>query len=102
MARGIKTERLRIIENDPAHIDHVMMLMSFWEVAKNTGTWIYPPDRDEVIERMQKLKADKGIAGCVFAGNEFIGTAGLKEATLWYLLHPDHWAKAMPAKWQRR
>ena len=42
---------------------------------------------------MQKLKADKGIAGCVFAGNEFIGTAGLKEATLWYLLHPDHWAK---------
>ena len=55
MARGIKTERLRIIENDPAHIDHVMALMSFWEVAKNTGTWIYPPDRDQVIERMQKL-----------------------------------------------
>ena len=93
MARDIETERLKVIENDPAHIDHIMALMSFWEVAKNTGTWIYPPDRDQVIERMQKLKADKGIAGCVFAGNEFIGTAGLKEATLWYLLHPDHWAK---------
>ena len=93
MARGIKTERLRIIENDPAHIDHVMMLMSFWEVAKNTGTWIFPPDRNQVIERMQKLQSDKGFAGCIFAGNEFIGTAGLKEATLCYLLRPDHWAK---------
>ena len=56
MARGIKTERLRIINNDPAHIDHVMALMSFWEVAKKTGAWIFPPDCDQVIERMQKLQ----------------------------------------------
>ena len=34
MAWDIETERLKIIENDPAHIDHVMALMSFWEVAK--------------------------------------------------------------------
>ena len=95
MARGIKTERLRIIENDPAHLDHVMSLMSFWEVAKNTGTWIFPPDHDQVIERMHKLQTDKGFAGCIFAGNNFIGTAGLKEGTLWYLLHPDYWGERL-------
>ena len=101
MARKIQTERLWIIEYDLQYVDQVTELMSHWQVTKNTAKWKFPPDRDYIIECMQKGAPETGFSGRIFAGDQFVGSAGVANAALWYLFHTEHGGRSMRAKQPR-
>ncbi len=64
-------------------------LVSIWEVTRNLGTWPWPAD--ETVTR-SRCVAFEGAGFCwgICKDNTLIGTVGVKDGGLGYMLHPDH------------
>ena len=73
----------------PRDFDAMHGLVSLWEVARNLGSWPWPPDEDFTRARCEPFEGE-GFCWGICADDVLIGTVGVVRGELGYMLHPDH------------
>ncbi len=97
MDTELVTERLRLRRTRAQDLDALHLLVSDWEVVKQTATWPWPPDRAFTATRAKPMPAELGMAGPVFAGEELVGMIGVNATDtgteLGYMFARAHWGR---------
>ncbi len=88
-----KTERLTLRHIGPDDYDAVFAMNAIYDLVKNTGSWAYPPDPDQIRDLCNHTDTKSGVRGVIVLDDMVIGQAGLIDGMLYYTLHPDHWGR---------
>ncbi len=73
----------------PGDFKDLHELVSIWKVARNLGSWPWPPDPEFTRTRCVPFDGD-GFIWAICKDDVLIGTVGVKCGALGYMLHPDH------------
>lgn len=73
----------------PEDFDAMHSLVSEWEVARNLGSWPWPPDTAFTHKRCVPFEGD-GFLWAICVADRLIGTVSVVRGELGYMLHPDH------------
>ncbi len=85
-----KSDRLAYRIIFPTDCDAMHAMISHWEVTRQLGPkWPWPPERAFTMARSQGFVGNGFVWG-VFREGVFIGTVGITDGELGYMLHPDH------------
>lgn len=77
-----------------ADVDAVHALASEYSVIRNTGSWVWPPDREFTASRCQPIPPDQGLGGVVLCDQTIVGMASVfGEGELGYMLSRDYWGQ---------
>jgi RimJ/RimL family protein N-acetyltransferase len=86
----IQSDRLAYRRIFPTDCDVMHAMISHWEVTRQLGPkWPWPPERVFTMTRSQGFLGNGFVWG-VFRESVFIGTIGITDGELGYMLHPDH------------
>ncbi len=89
------TKHLMLRPVQPEDADRIHdVLASDFEVVRHTGTWIWPADRAVTARRCQDGFSAEGGALAAFAGDDLVGTVGLRaDGDLGYMLGRAYWGQ---------
>ena len=77
MTNIFKMDDISLRHVHPDDYDALFALNAIWDIVKNTGSWSYPPDPDQVRNRCTPIDATDGIRGVITQQGRVIGQAGL-------------------------
>lgn len=69
--------------------DNLHRLCSEWEVVRQLGSWPWPPDPAFTLSRCVPFKGN-GFVWAICSDDQLIGTVGVTDGTLGYMLSPDY------------
>lgn len=87
----LTTKRLTLRHIAPDDYDAVFAMNQIYDLVKNTGSWAFPPDPDQIRDLCNHTDIKSGVRGVIVRDKTVIGQAGLINGMLYYTLHPDHW-----------
>lgn len=89
----IRTERLNLRPISPKDVDPLYALMSYPEVARMTGSWPIPADREFALSRCQPPEVTRGFVNGVWHEGEMIGMVFIIDQELGYAFSPPFWGQ---------
>ncbi|WP_420860093.1 GNAT family N-acetyltransferase [Marivivens marinus] len=89
----LRTDRLTLRPVSPTDHEALFALMSWPEVARMTGSWPIPADRDFALERCQRIDPARGFVYGLWRGAEMVGQMGILEGEIGYAIAPPHWGQ---------
>ncbi len=95
MTNIFKIDDIALRHVHPDDYDALFALNAIWDIVKNTGSWSYPPDPDQVLNRCTPIDATDGIRGVITHQGRVIGQAGLAGDMIYYALHPEFWGQGI-------
>ena len=69
-------------------LDALHAIVSDWDVVRQLGSWPWPPDRTLSASRARPYAGD-GFVWAICRHGRMIGTVGVTNGELGYMLHPD-------------
>lgn len=94
----LHTKRLYWRAPTDADYDQMFNLVSDYEVVKWTATWPYPADPALTRARCTYVADGAPLSGAVFLGKTLIGSAGVHDGELGYIIGRDHWGKGFASE----
>src|SRR6056300_1631494 len=95
MTNIFKIDDIALRHVHPDDYNALFALNAIWDIVKNTGSWSYPPDPDQVRNRCTPIDATDGIRGVITHQGRVIGQAGLAGDMIYYALHREFWGQGI-------
>lgn len=83
---------LRYRDLAPGDLDSLHAIVSDWQVTRQLGSWPWPPDRAFTKSRSVPFEGD-GFVWAILEDGHLIGTVGVAERSLGYMLARSHWGR---------
>lgn len=94
MDTEIVTDRLRWRQMRAEDTDLYHPILSDWDVVRMLGNrWPWPPDRDYTAHRCANRPEGDALLGPIFLGEQMIGSMGVHDGGMGYMLAQAHWGK---------
>ncbi len=85
----------------PSDFDDLLALASIWEVVRQLGGWKWPPDPVQIRDR-SKPYAGEGFVWAICRDDRLIGSIGVTNGDLGYMLHPDYHGQGIMGRATRK